>query len=497
MQLISWLAFAGARDSSGAVVASGKLWAYQIGGGTTSAVLYGDEDGTQILTQPVTLDAAGRATVYTASPTRFVVQTSAGASVTDKDEANVIRAECVQIDSDAYSSTFLSGALDALATSVGGDDAMFLLVTGATPRTIQSKFAELCVSVKDFGAAGDGLQVDSTAIQAAVNYVGFLEGGEVYFPPGTYKIDVPITNSVNGVSLQGAGSVSTVIVNTGATTNAFTWTGVDGFYVRDLQINCAASSSTGTAFAAATDGSVATFSGLRIEDHDVAVSLAALQTVSVANCHIVVNDGTASARGIVATGTLGLSVVGTYIYGGNNASGYAVALEGATATTSFTGCFFDSRGFRLNTTGTSHKFVGNRTNASVPIVVSTAAFPAGFYQAGNGIDGYTVTVAAGGAVTPDLTQGYEITIHANAGGAGNVTINAPAILPSTSDRGVRLTLKLVNNTGGAVTWVPNAVFVHVGGTAPVGTDGTTSLMQYAWDIQTSELREVSRANTTT
>ena len=46
-----------------------------------------------------------------------------------------------------------------------------------------------CVSVKDFGAVGDGVHDDTAAIQAAVNFVP--EGGRIYFPTGTY-LTLPI-----------------------------------------------------------------------------------------------------------------------------------------------------------------------------------------------------------------------------------------------------------------------------------------------------------------
>ena len=54
--------------------------------------------------------------------------------------------------------------------------------TGAVPRSVQTKLRET-VSVKDFGAVGDGTADDTAAIQAALNasYV-------VYIPAGTYKI---------------------------------------------------------------------------------------------------------------------------------------------------------------------------------------------------------------------------------------------------------------------------------------------------------------------
>ena len=58
-------------------------------------------------------------------------------------------------------------------------------ITGAVNRAINAKLQDV-LSVKDFGAVGDGTTNDTTAIQAALNYVNSLGGGTVYFPQGTY-----------------------------------------------------------------------------------------------------------------------------------------------------------------------------------------------------------------------------------------------------------------------------------------------------------------------
>lgn len=63
--------------------------------------------------------------------------------------------------------------------------------TGASQRAVEEKLREF-VSVKDFKndddtpVAGDGVQDDSTGIQAAIDSVA--TGGTVYFPPGTYYV---------------------------------------------------------------------------------------------------------------------------------------------------------------------------------------------------------------------------------------------------------------------------------------------------------------------
>jgi hypothetical protein len=53
--------------------------------------------------------------------------------------------------------------------------------TGAVARSVQSKLRDT-VSVKDFGAVGDGVTDDLAAIQAAINFVVSQNGGTVYFP---------------------------------------------------------------------------------------------------------------------------------------------------------------------------------------------------------------------------------------------------------------------------------------------------------------------------
>lgn len=72
---------------------------------------------------------------------------------------------------------------------------------GATPTTVQSKLREH-VSVKDFGAVGDGLTDDTAAIQAAINECVARGGGQVYFDAGVYLITSGLT-ATKGVVLNG------------------------------------------------------------------------------------------------------------------------------------------------------------------------------------------------------------------------------------------------------------------------------------------------------
>lgn len=84
---------------------------------------------------------------------------------------------------------------------------------GAVATTVQAKLRET-VSVKDFGAVGDGVANDTVAIEAAIAYAATAQGGaignSVYFPTGTYLISNTIVMP-NRVGLQGANGRGVVI----------------------------------------------------------------------------------------------------------------------------------------------------------------------------------------------------------------------------------------------------------------------------------------------
>lgn len=75
--------------------------------------------------------------------------------------------------------------------------------TGAVTTTVQTKLRET-VSVKDFGAVGDGVTDDTAAIQAAID-----SGNPVFVPYGTYYLATPLKvqngNVIYGVNGRGPG----------------------------------------------------------------------------------------------------------------------------------------------------------------------------------------------------------------------------------------------------------------------------------------------------
>ena len=83
--------------------------------------------------------------------------------------------------------TNMAGFISYLRSSVGSAIIGFVASgTGATSRTLQAKLREM-VSVKDFGAVGDGsTTTDGVNIQKALDAVGAAGGGFVFVPRGTY-----------------------------------------------------------------------------------------------------------------------------------------------------------------------------------------------------------------------------------------------------------------------------------------------------------------------
>lgn len=110
------------------------------------------------------------------TPARLYVNSDYSIRVMNKNGSIVYSAPSA---TERYSSVVVTG-LDASSIE-------FLQAgTGAVPETVQTKLRRT-VDVKDFGATGDGVTDDTTAIQNAIDSLA-ATGGVVHFPPGEYRV---------------------------------------------------------------------------------------------------------------------------------------------------------------------------------------------------------------------------------------------------------------------------------------------------------------------
>lgn len=118
-------------------------------------------------------------------------------------------------DSGAYATAAQGATADTALQSAHVNSATFSVSgSSATSRTLQSKLSDT-ISVKDFGATGDGVTDDTTAIQSAMN-----TKRSVFFPTGTYSISDPIYYKGAGQIITGDGPWTTSIRQTDAADDA-------------------------------------------------------------------------------------------------------------------------------------------------------------------------------------------------------------------------------------------------------------------------------------
>lgn len=183
-------------DDSGNPLSGGRLYTYQAGT-TTLSPTYTSYTGLTPNPNPIVLDSAGRPPeqiwVSEGQNLKFVLKTSADVTVWTKDNIPPF---------------FQSSAANLSFIAAG---------TGAVTRSAQNKMRDI-VSVKDFGAVGNGIVDDTAAIQAAIDAMYALGGGNVFFPDGVYGIGATPVQVKNNVTLTGNGRNSVLkIITTAAT----------------------------------------------------------------------------------------------------------------------------------------------------------------------------------------------------------------------------------------------------------------------------------------
>ena len=171
-----------------------------------------------------------------------------------------------------YSAADVTGA--TLFSDPSGSSLVGFIQAGASAvaRTAQAKMRDT-VSVADFGAVGDGITDDTTAIQAAISSGARM----VSFGGKTYRTTATINVSASGVMLQGEGPDATIITSSANGPAVQVASGLIGVGIFDLQVTripgTAAIDRDGIRFNSLTEQ--ATIQRVKLSRHWIGLSLCA------------------------------------------------------------------------------------------------------------------------------------------------------------------------------------------------------------------------------
>lgn len=523
--LLTALAVAGACDNTGTPVASGRAWFLVPGSTSTQKTVYSDADGLSPLSQPVSLDAGGRATVYTNGAVQMLIEKASGTTFTPVqtwDRANTCESPEVEVENAGWTGTVLDGnqvgsqasggrtdlktVLTSLYSSLGGVDGQYQIINTAgtrvgVPRSATKALTELVVNVKSFATtnglpvAGDGVQVDTTGIQAAMNYVAAAGGGVVYFPPGTYLTDQPLAlTGATGVSLVGAGNGTSIINYNAVTGNGMTLTTCDGFTIKDLYVN-APNTTTGTGVALSGCTRVQVIALRVANTFTVALAISGGGQILVGGNTYLNSAAGANGRGITISSSSVVTISNVYAAAGDT-NGISLEILGSASDVFVTSSKLATSSARIHAafTGNNVRFVGNDISfgaGTARISMGPATDPEGFYQANNGIDGTTRTETLDAAFAPDRQQGDYLRVNVTGSGK-TMTIAVPGPVPVR--RGTTFTTVLYNNNAGVTTWTMAAGYHKASAISTTAGDITTVVWLY--DVDALVWREQSRVVTT-
>ena len=250
--LVKELFVSGARGLDGLPVASGYAYFYVVDSTSEEVDVYADKDETEPLTQPVHLDAAGRAEVYLKVPAEIQIFSATGTLQRNTADGTSVDSGQVSASVSGWTGETIEELFDAITASIGAN-AQYEESNGAgiVARDVHDVI-RTSITPQDYGAVADGAADDTTALQSAISRA-IATGLPLYIPTGTYKITAGLTaNAAVRIYGDGAGSL---ITSTDETIHGITISAATGkCELRDFAISLANSTGSGNACVYVTTG---------------------------------------------------------------------------------------------------------------------------------------------------------------------------------------------------------------------------------------------------
>ena len=202
-------------DNNGVILSGGKIYTYAAGT-TTPQATYTNASGATPHANPIVLDSAGRVPggeiwLTNGLSYKFVVETSTAILIGTYD--NILN----NTSASGISFTGFKGQSGTVADLADADGLDWIGFTpsgaNAEPRSAQDKARDF-VSVRDFGAVGNGTTDDSAAFTAALAASNCITGvpGDTYFIDNTVTVVSDKQLIANGAAIKGASGETAFLV---------------------------------------------------------------------------------------------------------------------------------------------------------------------------------------------------------------------------------------------------------------------------------------------
>lgn len=279
--------------------------------------------------------------------------------------------------------------------------------TGAVNTTVEAKLQQT-ISIKDFGAVGDGATDNSDAIQAAIDYLSVNDGGMLYIPTGTYFHSETLIWK-NNIVVVGDGKRSSVLMYTGVSdgnqiNNPINASTAANIHFQDLSFQSNAGQFAGKCNFVDTGSTYLSFERCLFYGQMISLAFDQTEIARVKDCEILVGSDVASKGLWLINGTA--RTVGV--------------IQGYTNQIKIEGCQFNGGALGIlicDDGGIDHQYIANNYNAGSIQIRATSVY--GMSVIGGEFEGfssvaiaYTNTLSTGAAkwaygnTTLNITGGY-------------------------------------------------------------------------------------------